>query len=268
MKSSRALLVLLLLCSPPASSQQLPSTPESGGIPVSPSAAEQPLVQDGSAKPIPGVARLAGTPGQQSVTRNQMLVSAKARSAVEKAARAIAHNDKPEAQRQLSRALGGYPKYAVALTLRGLLELNEGRIAAATADLEEATHADPAYGLSCLVLASVYNDAGRSDDALVFLPRAIRLLPSSWQSHFEMARALNRKKDYPAALREVTEALRLTPGSVPPQIRAFVHYLRARILLQLTDSSGAKQEFEQTLKEDPNGEPGVRSRSLLKSFNH
>jgi tetratricopeptide (TPR) repeat protein len=124
----------------------------------------------------------------------------------------------------------------------------------------------PGYGLSYLVLASLYNDAGRIDDALAVLPIAIRLLPSAWQSHFEMARALTGKKDYPTALREVTEALRLTPRSVSPQTQALAHYLRARILWKLTEFSGAKEEFEQTLKKDPDGELGVRSRRALEFF--
>ncbi len=219
----RALPALLLLCSLPAGSQQL----------------------------------------QQSVTTHQLLAPVAARTAAEKAARAIANNDRKEAQKQLSRALGAYPEYAVALTLRGVLELNERRIEAATADLKAATHADPSYALPYLVLASIYTDAGQMDDALVLLPTAIRLLPSAWQSHFEMARALAGKKDYPTALREVTEALRLAPGSVPLKTLAFVHHLRARILLQLADSSGAKEEFMQALKQDPDGEFGISSRKAL-----
>ena len=219
--------------------------------------------QSGSAASQPGVTSLPGTGGQQIATPHQLLAPEKARTAAEKAVQAISANDREEARRQLSRALDIYPSYAVALTLRGLLQLREGRTAAATADLEEAVRVDPAYGLPRVVLGSIYNDAQRYDDALQLLPRAVGLLPFVWQSHFELARSLYGKEDYVAALREVNEALRLTSSSEAPENRAYVHYLRGHVLVQLTDFPSAKEEFELTLKEDPDGELGAPSRRAL-----
>ncbi len=219
--------------------------------------------QNGSAGSTPGVVALPGTAGQQIATPHQLLAPAGARTAAQKAAEALSLNDGVEARRQLSRALDVYPSYAVALTLRGLLGLREGRTAAATADLEEAVRVDPAYGLARVVLGSIYNDAQRYDEALALLSKAVGLLPFVWQSHFELARALYGKEDYPAALREINEALRLTTSSEAPENRAYVHYLRAHVLVQLTDFPSAKEEFELTLKEDPDGELGLPSRRAL-----
>jgi hypothetical protein len=61
-------------------------------------------------------------------------------------------------------------------------------------------------------------------------------------------------------------ASRIGWQQLTPQTQALAHYLRARILWKLTDFSGAKEEFEQTLKKDPDGELGVRSRRALEIF--
>ncbi len=208
---------------------------------------------DGIAAPT---VRLPHSPtrfGQDIVTPHQMLAPITAQTATDNAIDAILAGDRDEAKRQVSNALEIFPHYAVALTLRGLIEMNEGRFDVGAADFEEAIGVDPAYAPPRLMLAAYYNDLGRFDDALVLLGRATRLLPSAWQSHFELARALYGKEDYRAALPEATQALQLAPSALAPGSRALLHYLRAHVLAQLHDFQASREDFEETLKADPDG---------------
>ncbi len=159
--------------------------------------------------------------------------------------------------------LGVYPNYTHDLIRRGVMELNSGRIAEALKLLGEAVCADPGYAPSRLVLASTYNDLHRYRDALDLLSKSSPVLAELWQSHFEMARALYGMADYAAALGEVTEALRFASRQGTAGDRAFLHYVRADLLLQLGSADAAKEEFELTLKEDPNGDLGTFSRDAL-----
>jgi tetratricopeptide (TPR) repeat protein len=156
-----------------------------------------------------------------------------------------------------------HPSYAQTLIRRGVLDLNSGRVAEGLKSLDEAVRVAPEYGLSRLVLASFYNDLHRYGEALALMSKAPPVLPQLWQSHFQTARALYGTEDYAGALREVTEALRLTSDQATADDRAFLHYLRAGLLLQTGNSAGAKEEFELTLKEDPEGDLGSSSRDVL-----
>lgn len=222
--------------------------------------------QDGIAAPTLRLPQPSARSGQDIITEHQMLAPVEARTAAENAIDKLLEGDRDEAQRQLNSALEVFPNYAVALTVRGMIEMNEGRVGMGATDFEEAIRADPAYGPPQLALASYYNDLGRYDDALALIARAIRLLPSAWQGHFEMARSLKGKKDYQAALHEATQAIRLAPPTVTPESRALLHYLRAHVLAQLRDFSGAKKEFEETLKADPDGDLAISSRRALDLF--
>ncbi len=221
------------------------------------------VAHDGIATPT--VRRPTGPsrPGQDIITPHQMLAPITAQMATDNAVDALVVGDRDEAMRQVSNALDIFPHYAVALTLRGLIEMNEGRFDVGAADFEEAIRVDPAYAAPRLMLAAYYNDLGRFDDALVLLDRATRLLSSAWQSHFELARALYGKGDYEAALPAATQAIQLAPSTLGPQSRALLHYLRGHILAQLHDSEASKEEFEETLKTDPDGPLANSTRKAL-----
>ena len=212
----------------------------------------------------PEATREQGTFGKQLVTSNALRAPAKAREAVENAVKAMANNQPEETEKQLSRALDLYPEYGKALTLRAISKMGTQR-SEAIADLENAIHIDPGYGLAYAVLASLYNDSQRYDDALPMIVRAIQLLPSAWAVRYEMARTLFGKHRNAEALREVTDAIQRVSigGRAAPQSCAALHYLRGQLLIEQDELAGARLEFEQSLKEDPQGNLAKSSSEII-----
>jgi len=188
------------------------------------------------------------------VTANALRAPAKARAAALKAFTAMSKNQRGQAEEQIARALEIYPDYAIALTLRALIEAST-QTSAAIADLEHAIRADPSFGFACALLANIYNSQERYDDALPLILRASRLLPSAWRVHFEMARTLFGQHQSIKALVEVNEAIRRVgiDKTARSDGRAALHFLRGQILLDQQDFGDAKLEFELTLKESSQG---------------
>ncbi len=222
--------------------------------------------QGNGASPTFRLPRPAAQPTPAIATPHQMLAPPEARIAADNAIDALQNGNVEEATTQLNKALEVFPHYAVALTIRGIIAINNKEFEMGAADLEEAVRSDPAYVAPRVALASCYNDLERYDDALALLARGSRLLPYAWQSHFEMARSLYGKADYEAALQEATEATQLAPSDLKPRNRALIHYLRAHVLAQVKEFSAAKEEFAQTLKADPDGDLSVSSRKALDLF--
>lgn len=192
-------------------------------------------------------------PGQQLVTANALRAPDKARKAFQKASKAMLANQVDEAAKEIALALEYYPDYAQALTLRGLMNLSTAR-KLAIEDLKQAIRLDPSYGMAYAILASSYNDAESYDDAFPVVSRALQLLPTAWQAHFEMARTLWGRHQSADALKEIGNAMRLsTPMTTTPESRAALHFWCGRILIDQHDFSSAKVEFQHALSEDPNG---------------
>jgi tetratricopeptide (TPR) repeat protein len=192
--------------------------------------------------------------GPQLITPNALRAPPKAQQAVDKAAAAIKHQQTREAEKQLARALELYPDYAMALTVRGIWKMNVDR-SNSIKDLERAIHVDPQYGVSYAVLASMYNDDERYDDAIPLIQRAMQLLPAAWPVHYEMARALCGNHQSPEALREVTDAERRVSedkGAHASSIAA-VHYLRGILLVDLHEFVEATREFGMSINTQPQG---------------
>jgi tetratricopeptide (TPR) repeat protein len=201
---------------------------------------------------------------QELVTSNALRAPEKAQRAVQKAARAIQDNQSSVAERELSRALQLYPDYALALTLRALMNMAQ-KPSDATADLDHAIRVDPSYGLPYAMLASIYNDVERFDDALPLVLRAVHFLPSAWQVHFELARTLFGRRQTEEALKEVTGAIQRVASdqTASHEGRAALHFLRGRILIDQHEFAAAKLEFQMTVSEEPQGTFGQKSSQII-----
>lgn len=192
-------------------------------------------------------------PEQQLITANALKAPDKARKALQRAAKAIHENRMDEAVRQIAQALEIYPDYAQALTLRALIHIETARMEAVK-DLEQAIQLDPSSALPYAILGSTYNDAKSYDDAFPLISRALQLLPTAWQVHFEMARTLSGRHQTTEALREIGNALRLSSDLTSThETRAVLHFWRGKILVDQNDLSSAKFEFQQAMSEQPNG---------------
>lgn len=208
-----------------------------------------------------------GVFGQQLVTANELRAPDKARRAVQKAAKAIQNNRVEEAANNIARALDAYPDYAAALTLRGLMDLGSRRMDAIE-DLKRAIDLDPSFALPYAILASTYNDFGSYDDALPLALRAMQLLPTAWQAHFEMARTFWGRHQAAEALREIGIAMRQCSNATSsPEARAGLHFWRGRILVDQHDFAGAKQEFQSAVHEQPLGIFAQSSSQIIARLN-
>jgi tetratricopeptide (TPR) repeat protein len=212
----------------------------------------------------PYVARPQGALGSQLITPNALRAPEKARRAVEKAAAAMKHEQAREAEKQLARALELYPDYAMALTLRAIWKISVNH-SESIRDLERAIQIDPQYGVSYAVLASIYNDEQRYEDAIPLVQQALKLLPAAWPVHYEMARSLSGTHKRPEALREVTEAERRMSADTKANANsvAAVHYLRGILLMDQHERVEAAREFEMSIDIQPQGPFAAMSTQMV-----
>lgn len=194
-----------------------------------------------------------GVPEQPFITANALRAPDRARKALQKAGKAIHENHMDEADRQIAQALAAYPDYAQALTFRALIHIGTARMEAIE-DLQQAIRLDPSSPLPYAILGSTYNDTKSYDDAFPLITRALQLLPTAWQVHFEMARTLSGRHQTTEALKEIGNALHLSSGLTSTrETRAVLHFWRGKILVDQNDLSNARLEFQQAMSEQPNG---------------
>ena len=205
----------------------------------------------GSGKPADGVEG-------NSVSVAQYRVPAKAREAYRKAHNALEKGKLDEASKHLAKALEICPNYAEALTLRGILELNQQDSQAAVTDLDNAIKADANYAMAYMVLGSALNMQSKFDDAIRALQRGESLAPNYWQAHFEMGKSYIGKADYPAALRQLERAESLAPAEYP-----LIYLLRAHALLSMKQFPEAMAALQTYLQKDPKGANVQQAEKML-----
>ena len=195
--------------------------------------------------------------GRNSVSVAQMKVPEKARKELKKAREAVQKQKIDDAQKYLAQAMEAYPNYAEALTLRGILKLDDKQYDAASQDLEAAIHSDPNYPLAYFALGATYNLLSRWDDATRALQRGLALEPNSWQGHFELSKTLIAQRQYEAALGQLGKA----EGENDKY--AMIHLLKAHALLGLKNYPDAMAELETYLQREPNGTASVQAKQTL-----
>lgn len=193
-----------------------------------------------------------------AVTAAQLAVPAKARRDLEKAQDALHKKKLSDATRLIQRALVVWPHYAEALLLRAVMERQANSPQLAAADAEQAVGDDPNYPVAYFVLGSVYNDLDRSDDAIRTLDHGIAIGPTFWQGYYEMSRALLRKGDFPAALRQAEHS-----SSLAPKEFASIHLVKGYAYLGMNNSTAARTELETYIKMKPDVENAVRAKAVL-----
>jgi Flp pilus assembly protein TadD len=205
----------------------------------------------GAGKPTDGV-------DGNSISIAQYRVPAKAREAYRKAHEAVEKGKMDDAHKHLARALELCPNYAEALTLRGVLALNQQDSQAAIADVDKAIQADGNYPMAYLVMGSALNMQGKFDEAIRSLQRGQSLAPNFWQGYFEMGKSYIGKADYPDALRQLERAQSLAPADYP-----LISLLRAHALLAMKQFPEAMTALQAYLQKDPQGPNSEKARKML-----
>jgi tetratricopeptide (TPR) repeat protein len=188
---------------------------------------------------------------QTLVSTNELEAPREAQNALHQGREALDLHRYAEARRHIARALEIYPKYALALELRGMLNMREGQLDQACSDFEQAIEYDPNLGAAYLSLGAAYNRLEHFEQAVVPLTRAAMMLPNFWMVHYEMALAYLGSGKYEAALEAISRAVEKDPAE--PENRSSVFYAKARVLLELKDNRGAQAAFEQSIQQDPTG---------------
>ena len=199
-----------------------------------------------------GVSKPADGVEGNSISIAQYRVPAKAREAYRKAHEALDKGKMDDAHKHLTKALEICPNYAEALTLRGVLGLNQQDSQAAIADLDKAIQADGNYALAYLVMGSALNMQGKFDEAIRSLQRGQSLAPNYWQGYFEMGKSYIGKANYTDALRQLERAQSLAPQDYP-----LISLLRGHALLAMKQFPDAMVALQTYLKQDPKG-PNVQ----------
>lgn len=196
-----------------------------------------------------------------TVSLAQYAVPAKARSLYKKAAQSMSHGKLDDSLKKVNAALTIYPKFAEALTLRGVLQGKTGHQNQAIADLQQAIQYDPNYPFSYLALAGLFNSSGRYLESLPILAQAERLAPNSWQTYFELSRAEIEKGDFSSALHDLDRASRLQGG--PAKESPELHLIRGYAFIGANEIPSAVRELQAYLARQPQGPPADHARQVL-----
>lgn len=188
----------------------------------------------------------------------QYKVPGKARDEYRKARDAMEKEKLEDAGKHLARALEICPKYADALTLRAVLELNQHNSDAAMSDLDSAVKADANYAMAYMVMGSALNMQSKFDEALRALRQGESLAPNYWQAQFEMGKSYIGKNDYAAALGHLQRAQALAP-----QEYALIYLLQAHALLALKQYSEAMSALQVYLQKEPQGPNSAEAQKML-----
>src|SRR5262249_21241921 len=149
---------------------------------------------------MPNANQVHSDDGSSAVSVSQMKVPGTARKLFQKAMDAFKKAKIDDAFGFVQQALGLYPDYAKALTLRGVLNMQKGDTKDAEPDLQKAVELDYADDMGFVALAMLYNSEQKYDEALMILERGMTIHPFSWQALLETARAECGKKQYEAAM--------------------------------------------------------------------
>ncbi len=193
-----------------------------------------------------------------TVSLSQMKVPGKAQSLLHKAEEAFRKSRIDDAFRFVQKALGVYPDYAKALTLRGILNMQKGDNTDAQPDLERAVQLDYGDGIGFVALASLYNNEGKFDRAQQTLKHGMSMNAKSWQADMEMARAQIGQKDYAAAVRSLDRAMPQAPPTA-----TVMHLFRAQALIGMNAYGDAMSELKSYLEKSPEGPNSDQARKTL-----
>jgi tetratricopeptide (TPR) repeat protein len=196
--------------------------------------------------------------GKATVSVAQYKVPKKAREEFKKAESALNDRKLDEAQKHLAKALDIYPEFAEALTMRGVMNLEQKNYDSAINDLDHAIKADSGYPMSYIALGAAFNMTQRYDDALRSLDRGVALAPQSWQAYFEMSKAQIGKSSYEAAIRAADKAQALGDGKYP-----LVHLLKAHAMLALKQYDSAMGELQAFIDQAPKAPQAENARTTL-----
>ena len=215
----------------------------------------------GLAAPLAGGPRGPSSTGEARISIARLKVPQKVRRLYDKAVEAMLRHKTSQAKQKVEQALRLYASFPEALTLLGAMQLDANQLLPAEGNLQASIRSDPEYPYAYVILAALYNEQRRFDDAETMAEHAASLDLRHWDVQYELARALIGKKQYLRALSISETALRKEHGSL-------LHLARAHALAGLAKYPQARSELEDYLRFSPGSEGAQDARNLLEIINH
>jgi len=183
------------------------------------------------------------------VSAHELSVPARARAAYEKGCGLLEEQKKAaESIPEFQQAVKAFPGYYEAYTKIGVANYQLGKFPETEAALKKAVELSSGKYLEPLyLLADLYNGQRKYQEAADLARKATALDEFTWNSHFELARALVGLKDGAGAEASALRACELKPDSAP------AHLVLANAHLLLRNYPAAVRDFDTYLNLEPEG---------------
>jgi tetratricopeptide (TPR) repeat protein len=189
-----------------------------------------------------------------TVSAARLSVPAKVGKSLEAAQKRFDKADWRGAIAEIDRALQIDPNCAWAFSMRAYIKLAGNDVSGAVEDAARAVALDSYDSESYVALATAYNYAKEFKRAAEAARKALGLRPDAWQARLEMAKSLYGQDQCVVALSVLDGITRDFPD---------VHLMRANVLMRLSRSREAADEFNIFLKQAPNDPRNARIRQIV-----
>lgn len=206
--------------------------------------------------------RLGGGTGT-TISLTTMQAPNNARKAYEKAQKDVAKNDVKGAEKELTKAVQEYPKFAAAWSLLGMVHQNQQQFDAASKDYEQAIAADPQYAKPYFGMAAIAASQQNWKETVRMCEQVDRLAPLAYpDAYFFSGVASYNLGNLDDAERNLRKFLSLDPEHRKP---IAVLYL-GDVLSRKQDFAGAAQQARAYLALAPNAPNSDSVREKLKQL--
>lgn len=161
----------------------------------------------------------------------------------------------------LRKAIHISENFPDAYLMLGFAYLAQKNPAEATPVLEKALKLDPKSWMAHVELGAAFNLEKHYDKAEHELLAALALNDNAAEGHYELAKTYSVTNRWQEAEVHATKALALVPGL------AAAHVLLGNAKIHKLDYPGARQEFEEYLRIEPNGPMAPATREMIARLN-
>jgi Flp pilus assembly protein TadD len=213
-------------------------------------------------RPIPGQnpGPALAVNGPASVAPAEFNIPGNARKEFERGRRSLLEqNDLASSIAHLEKAIRMHSAFPQAYTLLGLAYLGQPdpNLPKAEAALKKALELDPNYAPGCLEMGALLNEQKKYPEAEKALLHALELDPNQPEAHYELAKtywALGRWQDAEPHAHAAAKAM---PKLAP------VHVVLGNIDLRKRDFPAAVQEYQEYLRMAPDGPMAPATRAMV-----
>ena len=206
--------------------------------------------------------RLGGGEGT-TISLTTMQAPKNARKAYEKAQKEVAKNNLKDAEKELTKAVEEYPKFAAAWALLGMVHQGNKQVDQASKDFQQAINADPQYAKPYFGMAVIAATQQNWKDTVRMSEQVNRLAPLAYpEAYFFGGVAHYNLGDMDDAERNIRKFISLDNEHRRPIAALYL----GDILARKQDFAGAAQQAKAYLAAAPNAPNSESVREKLKQL--